>query len=153
MTYADLSQISQIELIYKRKVKASDRPKVSCSEDAEKLFRQNWNDGYMDLYEEFKVLFLDRNNDCMGISELSKGGISGTVADPKIIFMTALKVRASSIICANNHTSGNEEPSLSDIALTKRLIQVGKHLTLPITDHIILTRESYFSMADNALIP
>ena len=90
MTYADLSQISQIELIYKRKVKASDRPKVSCSEDAEKLFRQNWNDGYMDLYEEFKVLFLDRNNDCMGISELSKGGISGTVADPKIIFMTAL---------------------------------------------------------------
>ncbi|MEM9389282.1 MAG: JAB domain-containing protein [Bacteroidota bacterium] len=153
MTYADLSQISQIELVYKRKIKASDRPKVKRSQDAEKLFRQNWNDCNMDLCEEFKILFLDRNNDCMGISSLSKGGVSGTIADPKIIFATALKVRANSIICAHNHPSGCLDPSYADVILTKRLVQVGKYLTLPVNDHLILTREGYYSMTDNGLIP
>ena len=91
MTKIDLYRISEIELTYKRKVKAGDRPKVSCSMDAYDLFRENWDDLTINLCEEFKVMLLDRNNCCMGIVPISKGGISGTIVDPKLVFASALK--------------------------------------------------------------
>ena len=86
MTKPFKTNISEITLMYKRKVKASERPKVSCSEDAEKLFRDNWSDLTINLFEEFKVLLLDRNNHCMGIVTISSGGVSGTVVDAKLVF-------------------------------------------------------------------
>ncbi|MEO9803451.1 MAG: JAB domain-containing protein [Reichenbachiella sp.] len=153
MTEINLSRISEVELIYRRKVKANDRPKVSSSKDAYHLFRENWDDLTINLYEQFKVMLLDRNNRCMGIANISSGGVSGTVVDNKLIFVTALKSRACHIIVAHNHPSGNLQVSSVDIQLTKKLYEAGKYLDLSLLDHLILTDESYTSMSDDGLIP
>ncbi len=153
MTSKFKSNISEISLTYKRKVKASDRPKINSSLSAYQLFRENWNDLTINLFEEFKILLLNRNNQCMGIMTLSQGGVSGTLVDPKLVFVSALKVRACGIILGHNHPSGNLKASKSDIALTEKLELGGKYLDLKVLDHIILTDDNYFSFADNDLTP
>jgi DNA repair protein RadC len=83
---------------------------------------------------------------------ISRGGISGTVADPKLIFAAALKASASSIILAHNHPSGSLKPSEADIRLTKKLKEGGLYLEIPVLDHIILSKEGYYSFADEGLL-
>ena len=153
MTEINLSQISEVELVYRRKVRANDRPQISNSQDAYSLFRENWDDLTINLYEQFKVMLLDRNNRCMGISTISSGGVSGTVVDAKLIFALALKGRACNLIVAHNHPSGNLSPSSQDMSLTRRLCEAGKLLDISVLDHFILTDESFYSMADEGYIP
>ncbi|GAB1856143.1 JAB domain-containing protein [Flavobacteriaceae bacterium MHTCC 0001] len=152
MAKIDLFKISEIELTYKRKVKAHDRPKITCSLDAYKLFRENWNDLTINLFEEFKILLLDRNNRCMGIVPISKGGVSGTVVDPKLVFASALKARSCSIILGHNHPSGNIKVSEADKRLTNKLVDGGNYLDLPVLDHIIVTEDGYSSFTDLGLV-
>lgn len=106
----------------------------------------------MGFVEEFKVLLLTRSNQVIGIVPISQGGISGTVADPKLIFAAALKSSASSLILAHNHPSGNLKPSEADIRLTRKMKEAGQFLDLPVRDHIILTQEGHFSFADEGLL-
>ena len=146
------THISEIKLTYTRKVKANERPKVTCSRDAYVLFRENWDDLTINLYEEFKILLLDRNNRCMGIVPISQGGVSGTIADAKLIFSSALKARACGIILGHNHPSGNTNPSGPDKTLTNNLVKGGSYLDLQVLDHIIVTDEAYTSFADEGLI-
>lgn len=148
MTKINLYNISEIKLTYTRKVKAKDRPKISSSSDAHNLFRENWDDLTINLFEEFKILLLDRNNRCMGIVPISQGGVSGTMVDAKLVFSSALKARACGVILGHNHPSGNTNPSSSDRALTKKLIEAGKYLDISVLDHIIVTDENYTSFAD-----
>lgn len=146
------NKFPEIKLTYTRKVRADERPKVTCSEDAHELFRANWDDMTINLFEEFKILLLVRNNCCMGIVPISQGGVSGTIADAKLIFVSALKARACGIILGHNHPSGNLKESSTDRNLTKRLVKAGKFLDLPILDHLIITDENYTSFADNGLM-
>ena len=95
---------------------------------------------------------MNRANKVLGIFELSTGGVSGTVADPKIIFVAALKGGASGIIVAHNHPSGNLTASQSDIDLTRKLKEAGKFLEIQLLDHVLVTTEGYFSFADEGLI-
>ena len=148
----DIYQVTEIQLSYKTKIKPSLRPKVSSSQDAYKVLKQNWDDEKLELREEFKILLLNRANKVLGLVEISSGGVSGTVADPKIIFSSALKANACGIILAHNHPSGNLNPSQADLNLTKNLKQAGKLLEIAILDHLILTPESYYSMADQGNI-
>ena len=76
MTRKFQENISQISLIYKNKVKAKERPKISHSRDAYRLFRDNWDDMTINLFEEFKILLLDNANKCMGIAKISQGGMT-----------------------------------------------------------------------------
>ena len=145
--------ISEISLTYKRKVKANDRPKVNSSKNAYALFRANWNDLTINLFEEFKILLLDRNNRCMGIVPISQGGVSGTIVDPKLVFASALKARACSIILGHNHPSGNLKPSKPDIEITKKLFNGGSFLDLNVLDHLILADNNYTSFVDQSLKP
>lgn len=144
--------ISQITLQYQRKIKACDRPKVTSSEHAYELFRDNWDDMTINLFEEFKILLLDRNNQCMGIIPIAKGGMSGVSVDPKLIFASALKARACGIILGHNHPSTGLKASRADKGLTKKLSEIGKLLDMPIYDHIIVTDTEYTSMADSKLV-
>ena len=94
-------------------------------------------------------------NAMMGVlrkDQISRGGISGTVADPKLIFKSALDHGGSSIILIHNHPSGNLQPSQADISLTKTLKEAGKFLEIPVLDHIIVSDNSYFSFADEGMI-
>ena len=145
-------EVAEIQLAYRSTVKASMRPKVTGAKDAEQILRQTWDEDKIELVEQFKVLLINRANKVLGVLEVSQGGISGTVADPKIIFSTALKAAACGIILSHNHPSGNLTPSQADIDLTKKLKEGGKFLEISILDHIILTSESYFSFADEGLL-
>ena len=146
------TNISQITLHYKRKVKANERPKVTSSQHVYKLFRENWDDMTINLYEEFKILLLDRNNRCMGIVPISQGGVSGTFVDTKLIFASALKARACGIILGHNRPSGELRASVADKAITKKIVEGGRHLDISILDHLIITDEEYLSMADKDIV-
>ncbi len=103
-------------------------------------------------HEEFWILLLSRNCKILSKELISKGGLSGTVADPKIIFHIALQHQASSIILAHNHPSGNLKPSQQDIDLTKKIFNAGRILDIGVLDHIIIAGQSYFSFGDEGLL-
>jgi DNA repair protein RadC len=102
--------------------------------------------------EEFWVLHLNRANTIVGKENISKGGMTATTADPKVIFGGALGAKATSIIICHNHPSGNLKPSQADIELTKKLVNAGNFLDLKVLDHLIITDKSYYSFADEGMI-
>ena len=145
--------IAEVQLIYKSKVKASDRKKITCSQDAYKIFMENWNPDTIEFVEEFKILLMNRSNSVLGILEISKGGISGTVTDVRLIYQGAIKANASGIIVCHNHPSGNLNPSESDIKITQKIKEAGNLMDIQLLDHLILTMDgSYYSFADNGLL-
>ena len=147
-----LFQVAEITVSYQPKFKASERPTVSGSKDVYNFFFHNWDNTRIEMIEQFKIMLLNRANKILGIFTVSTGGVAGTVADPKVIFATALKGNASSIILAHNHPSGNLKPSEADRQLTNKLAQAGKLLDISVLDHLIITAEEYFSFADEGLI-
>lgn len=151
MTTEQLSQVAEITIGYSTKVKASDRLKITSSYGAAEILRKFF-EPHMEYKEVFYVLLLNRTNKVLGVSKISEGGTAGTVADPKMIFQTALKAHASQIILSHNHPSGATTPSQADIELTRRLVAGGKLLEIQIVDHIILTDDTYTSMADSGLM-
>src|SRR5579863_1892132 len=100
------SGVAEVELVYHSNVKAADRPKVLTAADAYKILLDQWNKETIELLEEFKVMLLGCNGSLLGIYEVSKGGISATFVDPRLIYAAALKAAATSIILAHNHPSG-----------------------------------------------
>ena len=147
-----LNQVAEVELIYKSKVKPSERPKITHARDAYEIFKDTWDENKIELQEQFKIFLLNKGNRVLGIYEVSTGGLSGTIADPKLIFSAALKASACSLILAHNHPSGNLKASNPDIQLTSKIKEGGKLLDIALLDHIILSSESYVSMADEGLI-
>ena len=141
--------ISALELGRRRKDSEwAPKIKIQSSEDAYQAMKPN----LLDLQqEEFWVILLDRSNSIMRKQAISQGGVSGTVADPKVIFKSALEHLASSIILVHNHPSGNKKPSQADISLTKKLKGAGVMLEIPVLDHIIFTDNGYFSFIDEGL--
>lgn len=145
--------VSEVQLIYKNKVKASERKKVTCSRDAYNIFLENWNLDLIEFVEEFKILLMNRSNSVLGIVEISRGGISGTVTDVRLVFQAAIKGNASAILCVHNHPSGNMNPSESDIRLTQKLKEAGNLMDIQLMDHLIIsTDDNYYSFADNGLL-
>jgi DNA repair protein RadC len=145
-------QVAEILLSYKSNVKPSQRLKITTSRDAYNVLKESWDDCRIELVEQFKVLFTNRANKVLGIFEVSTGGSAGTVADPKLIFVAALKAGATGMILSHNHPSGNLSPSQADIDLTRKLKEGSKLLEIQLLDHIILTCESYYSFADEGLL-
>ncbi len=102
--------------------------------------------------EQFWVIMLNRKNAVIKKSAISLGGVTGTVADPKIIFNKAIESLACGIVLVHNHPSGNLKPSQADISLTKKLKQAGSLLEIPVLDHVIFADQGYFSFADESLL-
>lgn len=147
-----LNQVAEIQITYNPVIKPSQRPKIDSSKDVYELLSNNWDANKIEFVEQFKIILLNRANRVLGILDISTGGVSGTVADPKVIFGAALKAAASSIILAHNHPSGNLKPSHADIALTQKIIAAGAFLDIAVPEHIIMTSESYLSFADEGLM-
>ena len=103
------------------------------------------------LHEEFWVLFLNNSNKVIHKAQLSKGGMTGTVVDTRIIFKTALEYNAISLILTHNHPSGKLVASESDKEITRKLQLAGKQMDIMILDHVIITESSYFSFADEGI--
>lgn len=118
-----MNNISEIKVSYKSTKLPSKT--IGCSYDAFDLLKQTWNRNTIELFEEFKIILLNRANNVLGIYQVSSGGVSGTIADAKLIFSVALKTMASGIILAHNHPSGKLKPSDADKTLTKSLVKAG----------------------------
>ena len=135
-----------------RRRKASELPQrqtITSSHDVFTLMQPH----LLDLpHEEFWVVLLNRANVVMKKVQISVGGVAGTVADPKLIFKTALENLASSMILVHNHPSGNLKPSQADKDLTHKLKEAGRYLEIPILDHLIITETSYYSFADEGIL-
>lgn len=125
------------------------RKSIKSSQDAYSEIAAELNDL---PHEEFWILILDRSNKVKSKLHISKGGVSGTLADAKMIFKPAIEQLASSIILCHNHPSGNLKASHADIQLTKKLVAAGKNLDISILDHIIVGNNAYFSLADEGLM-
>ena len=144
--------VSEVELIYRSKIKASQRPKISRSREAYELLLKFWDKDKIELMEQFKVIFLNKGHRVLGIYDMSTGGITGTVADPRLIFTAALRLNACELILAHNHPSGNLNPSEADKLMTSKLSSAAKFLDMQVFDHIIVTTEGYYSFADEGLV-
>jgi DNA repair protein RadC len=145
-----ISIAAALELGRRRKETEGEKKiKISSSADAYNEIRKYLEDLQ---FEEFWVLLLNRANCVLKAERISSGGVSGTVADPKIIFNKALEILASSVILCHNHPSGNLNPSEADIQLTKKLKEAGKFLEIPVLDHIIYTDNGYYSFADEGIL-
>jgi DNA repair protein RadC len=149
---SEWSKVAEVELVYKTNVKASERPKIVTSKDCYDILKRVWNPDKIEMLEEFNVLLLNRANRVIGVFEASMGGITGTVADPRLILAAAIKSLAVSMILAHNHPSGNLTPSRADEDLTLKISAAGKYLDIKVLDHIIICTEGYYSFADQGLI-
>jgi DNA repair protein RadC len=145
-----ISIVAALELGRRRKEQETvKKPKIGSSNDVYQILKPE----LLDLgHEEFWVLLLSRNNQVIRKRLISSGGVSGTVADPKIIFKAALEELASSVIMIHNHPSGNLKPSQQDIDLTKKMKEAGRVLEIPVLDHLIFTNDSYYSFADEGIL-
>lgn len=103
-------------------------------------------------HEVFAVLFLNRANKILHFEIVSSGGLTGTVADPRIILKKALETGATSIVLSHNHPSGSLKPSRADEELTQKIGQAAMYLDIKVIDHIIVSDEGYFSFADEGLL-
>lgn len=144
-----MNTIKEIKLSYSKD--EVENIKITDSNSAYKILINNWDMDTIELQEEFKVLLLNRANLVLGIYPLSKGGVSGTIVDVKLLLASAIKANASGIIIAHNHPSGNLKPSESDIKLTRKINEAAKLLDLILLDHIIVTKCSYYSFTDSSV--
>ena len=145
-----MNKISEIQLFYKNENK--EHIIVTNSQSAYDVLREDWSPNTIELQEEFKLLLLDRDNKVLGVYSLSKGGIAGTVVDIRLMMVAALKAKANAIILAHNHPSGNLKPSIQDRERTKKILKASKFLDVQLLDHIIMTKKSYFSFADEGML-
>ena len=144
--------VCEIDLVYKTKVKNSDRPHVTSSRYAYNLIRDCWDPGKIEFLEQFKVLLLNQSNKVLGIYQASSGGIAGTIVDIRLLFAAALKAGAVGIIITHNHPSGNTMPSEADRQITRKIFQAGELLDIKLLDHLIITQERYYSFADEGAL-
>jgi DNA repair protein RadC len=125
------------------------KEKIASSKDAYEIFRSVLTDK---PYEEFWVILLNRANKVLQKVQISEGGISGTVVDPKKIFKIALENHSSGIILGHNHPSGATFPSEADQKITKKLVNAGVLLEITVLDHLILANDIFYSFADEGTL-
>lgn len=143
--------LPELQVKVTRKNKEFDKFKITRSSDVFDLAKHIFNSDMLLWQEEFIILCLSHDNSLIGVRRLSSGGTAGTVVDPKLIFSIALNACANNIILIHNHPSGTTKPSEADLKITKKLVEVGNALEMPVLDHVIIGGdiESYLSMADN----
>lgn len=126
-----------------------NKTKVRSSKELAEYLKSSLKDY---SYEVLAVVFLNSASKVKHFEVLSKGGITHTIVDPRIIFLKALEVQATSIVLCHNHPSGNLKPSRADEELTARLKSAGMLLDIRVVDHLIVGDEGYYSFADEGLM-
>lgn len=138
-----------IELGRRRQAVESLKKNVKTSADIANFFQAQLKDK---LHEVFAVAFLNRANKINHVEIISEGGITGTVADPRIILKKALEHNAVNIVLCHNHPSGSLKPSRADEALTKKIKEAALLLDMTVVDHIIVSEDGYYSFADDGIL-
>lgn len=141
-----LLEVAEIKISYS--TSQTLKVKITSANDAYEVLLSSWDLDIIELQEEFKILLLNRGNQVLGIYPLSKGGITGTVVDSRLIFAVALKCNATGIILSHNHPSGKLLPSESDITLTNRIKKCAELLDISLLDHLIITKDGFYSFSN-----
>lgn len=139
-------ELAEITISFSTKVKV--KPKIRGSQDVYDLLKEIYDDEKVELREEFIVLYLNRAQSVLGFQRLSVGGVTGVVVDIRHVLATALKANATGFILSHNHPSGSISPSNEDRKLTKRLVLSAEHHDLKVIDHVIYTRDGFYSFAE-----
>ncbi len=143
-TYKDY--VGELKVNYRRTNLATK--KIHSSESAVEFIRPCF-DEILDNHEEVKVIHLNRNGSIVNIQHVTSGSDSGCMVPIKDILRQAILIKVNSIILFHNHPSGNLKPSIPDIEISKKLREACKLIDIQLLDSIIITRESYYSLADN----
>jgi DNA repair protein RadC len=162
LTIADLTQfkgmgeakaitiVAALELGRRRRgAEAMQRKAITSSADAYEVLQMHIGD--ID-YEQFAIIMLNQANQVLRVENISEGGITGTVVDPKRVFRAAITNNAINIILAHNHPSGSLKPSKNDLDLTQKLKKAGEYLQIIVLDHLILGDNKFLSMADEGYL-
>ena len=145
-----ISIVAAMELGRRRLALASrEKPIVSSSGDVASYLQILLRDY---KHEVFAVLFLNRSNKINHFQIISEGGITGTVADPRIILKKALEEDAVSLILCHNHPSGSLKPSKADEELTFKIKEAAKYFDIKVLDHLIVSDDGYYSFADEGIL-
>lgn len=138
-----------LELGRRRQATESQKQVIKNSADIAHYLQAQLKDKQ---HEVFAVAFLNRANKINHIEIVSEGGITGTVADPRIILKKALEHNAVNIVLCHNHPSGSLQPSRADEALTKKIKEAAMLLDMTVVDHIIVSEDGYYSFADEGIL-
>ena len=144
MNHVNLYELKKIQTDFPKK-------KILSSKNSSEFIRQFYSDD-IEIFESFFILLLNRGNQTIGYSKISQGGITGTVVDTKIIAKYVVDSLASAVILAHNHPSGTLKPSQADISITHKIKTALSFLDAEVLDHIILTKDDYYSFADNCIL-
>ncbi len=149
-TNINFRQVSEIKICYKPKVKAENRYRITCSQDAYNLLIKEAFDPNTIEYKEYvKLIALNRDSQVMGITTISEGGINSSVVDIRLILQIALLTHSSAIILAHNHPTGQLLPSIQDDMLTKQVKDAAKIMDITLHDHLIVSSDNYYSYTDD----
>lgn len=146
------NNLPEFKISLKYKSKKTELKTISGTDDAAEVARMCFDADTMDWTESFIVIALNNANKVLGFYKVSSGGVTATIADPKVIFQFALLSNASHIIIAHNHPSGNLQPSNADKQITEKIANAAKLLDMRLLDHIIVTDESYYSFEKAGLL-
>jgi DNA repair protein RadC len=144
-----ISIAAAMELGIRRNASGKKKDMVTHSGDIANFLRASLEHRQQEV---FAVVFLNRGNKITHLEIVSEGGISGTIADPRVILKKALEHNATALILCHNHPSGNSRPSKADEAVTQKIKQAASLLDIHIMDHIIVSNEGWFSFADEGLL-
>ncbi|GAA3515551.1 JAB domain-containing protein [Aquimarina addita] len=147
------NKVNEIQISYKERITSPFWKKINSSQDASELIYEHWNKNTIEVQESFKVILLNNSNKVKGIYELSKGGITGTMIDLRILFAVVLKTLSVGIILTHNHPSGKLFPSEADKKITEKIKSAAILFDIKILDHLIITPNGdYYSFADNSIL-
>jgi DNA repair protein RadC len=142
--------ITGLELGKRRQLEiALEKPKITCSKDGFNLMQPVIGDLE---HEEFWVLFLNNSNKVLAKTQISKGGLTATVVDVRLLFKRALELASVGLIVCHNHPSGKLQPSNADKQITQKIKLAGATLDIKLLDHLIVTEKNYFSFADEGVL-
>ena len=145
-----LSIITALELGKRRQLEvALEKPKITSSKDVADAMQPIIGDLE---HEEFWVLFLNNSNKVVAKSQISKGGLTATIVDIRLVFKRALELASVAIVVCHNHPSGKLQPSTADAQLTQKIKEAGVTLDIKLLDHLIITEKAYFSFADEGIL-
>lgn len=143
--------LQEAQVVFKPNYNLDELEVVRTSKESADFLRSIWEDDLM-YRERMYMILLNRASKVIGFNLLSIGGASGTVVDLKLVFQCAILTNASTIILAHNHPSGTLYPSKQDLEITKSIVKAGEIMGIELSDHIILTQNSYYSFADNSIL-
>lgn len=146
-------KVNEIRISYKERISSPFWHKINSSKDAADMLFEDWDKNTIGLHESFKVVLLNNSNKVKGIYQLSKGGITGTLVDIRILFAVILKSLSVAVILTHNHPSGTLKASEADRLLTAKIKKAAVLFDVKVLDHILIVPNGdYFSFADEGIL-